>query len=120
MFRSNVITNPLYNTRLLFAHRPVPPSGMFDILIVIAYCSTAPTAIVNDLLTAGANSVDVFNAASSTPTLAQLQDYDIVITSSFCTYANKTTLGNNLADYVDGGGVVIQNVYDWYSGNYSP
>ena len=56
-------------------------------------------------------SVDVLNVGSSTPTLAQLQAYDAVLFFSDASFADPTTFGNVLADYVDaGGGVVVCQV----------
>lgn len=56
--------------------------------------------------------VDIFDGLNSTPTLAQLQQYDIVVPLSNWFgggwFQDSDTLGNNLADYVDGGGVVVQ------------
>src|SRR5262249_17462278 len=68
-----------------------------------------------------------------TPTLAQLQAYQIVVPYSNFPFADDTTLGNNLADYVDAGGVVVQYGFGhygpgqpygvngrWVTGNYNP
>ncbi len=52
--------------------------------------------------------VNSWDARSSTPTLAQLQQYKVVITWGNTGYADNVTLGNNLKSYVDaGGGVVV-------------
>src|SRR5262249_52779257 len=51
--------------------------------------------------------VDFWNAKYSTPTLAQLQNYDCVYTYVDSVYADPVALGNHLADYVDAGGKVI-------------
>src|SRR5690606_25899803 len=54
--------------------------------------------------------LDVAVHAAYTPTLGELMQYDAILTFSNGTYADATTLGNNLADYVDaGGGVVVAN-----------
>ena len=52
-------------------------------------------------------SVAVFDAGSATPTPTDLQSYGVVILWSEALFADSTTLGNVLADYVDGGGRVI-------------
>ena len=70
---------------------------------------------------------------AGTPTLAQLQAYQIVVPYSNFPFFDADTLGNNLADYVDGGGVVVQYGFShlgpgepygingrWLSGNYNP
>ena len=56
----------------------------------------------------GVAAVDLFDALVGTPTLAQLQQYDIVVPFSNSAFLDSDTLGNNLADYVDGGGIVVQ------------
>ncbi len=57
--------------------------------------------------------VDFHNAGTngSTPTLAQLQQYDAVLVWSNGTYASDIDLGNVLADYVDQGGGVVTAVF---------
>jgi hypothetical protein len=57
--------------------------------------------------------VDEVNLASSTPSLATLQQYDVVLVFSNNAggYADATTFGNNLADYWDGGGRVVVAVF---------
>jgi hypothetical protein len=56
--------------------------------------------------------VDIINVATTTPTLPQLQAYQAVLlyTDGACC-ADSTTLGNNLADYVDAGGGVVAAVF---------
>jgi hypothetical protein len=55
--------------------------------------------------------VDLFSAGSGTPTLAALLAYDAVMLVSDGSFADATTLGNNLADYVDAGGGVVNSVF---------
>src|SRR5947209_6599998 len=55
--------------------------------------------------------VDLIDGNSTTPTLAQLQAYKSVLVWSDGAFNNPTTLGNNLADYVDGGGGVVIAVF---------
>jgi hypothetical protein len=57
------------------------------------------------------NSVTIVNAATSTPTLAQLQAFDAVMTWSNVNYQNNVAMGDVLADYVDGGGGVVVAVF---------
>jgi hypothetical protein len=59
--------------------------------------------------------VGAIDAQTMTPTLAQLQAYDAVITWTFNGYHNATLLGDRLADYVDGGGGVV--VAMWANGH---
>ena len=64
------------------------------------------------------NTVDYFNAATGTPTLALLQQYTCVYTWANSAYNNPVAFGNVLADYVDGGGKVLLGGFCTYtSGN---
>nr|WP_228021152.1 PEP-CTERM sorting domain-containing protein [Microcystis sp. LEGE 08355] len=56
------------------------------------------------------------DVSSSTPTLAQLQAYDAVLSFSDYGFADTTTFGNVLADYVDAGGGVVQATFSFYNG----
>ncbi|MBI4930395.1 MAG: choice-of-anchor D domain-containing protein [Bacteroidetes bacterium] len=76
------------------------------------------TDVQTKLMSTGKFSVvDIFDARNGTPTLAQLQAYDAVLTWTDYSYSNSTLLGNNLADYIDGGGGVVAAVFT--TGNYS-
>lgn len=55
--------------------------------------------------------VDIINAQTVTPSLAQLSEYEAVIVWSNQSFLNSTTLGDNLADYVDAGGGVVMTVF---------
>ncbi|OSZ79055.1 hypothetical protein CAP35_12635 [Chitinophagaceae bacterium IBVUCB1] len=55
--------------------------------------------------------IDVVNAQTVTPTVAQMQAYKAILTWSNYGYANNSTLGNNLASYVDGGGGLVVAVF---------
>ena len=105
----------------------------FNVLIVYSD-TTAPTQLQSEILAEpGVAAVDLFDAQAGTPTLAQLQPYQIVVPYSNFPFFDPDTLGNNLADYVDGGGVVVQYGFShygpgqpygingrWASGNYNP
>jgi subtilisin-like proprotein convertase family protein len=109
------------------------PSGSYRVLLVYAD-GNPPTALQTQLLAEpGVVAVDLFNGGSGTPTLGQLQQYEIVAPFSNVAFADAATLGNNLADYVDGGGVVVQLGFShygpshplgingrWVTGNYNP
>jgi hypothetical protein len=65
------------------------------------------------LVAAGVCDVTVIKAmewspSPATPTLAQLQQYDAIMTWSFYNYAAPVALGDVLANYVDQGGAVVQ------------
>jgi hypothetical protein len=74
--------------------------------------------------------VDEFDAATATPTLAQLLAYHAVIVAANFTFNDPVAAGNVLADYVDNGGGVILTIATFLSpwniqgrfltGGYSP
>ncbi|HMS54347.1 MAG TPA: hypothetical protein PKA27_03010 [Fimbriimonadaceae bacterium] len=55
--------------------------------------------------------VDIIHAGTSTPLVSQLSDYDAVMVWSNTNFQNSTTLGDNLADYVDAGGGVVVTMF---------
>src|SRR5689334_13482464 len=64
--------------------------------------------------------LDPFDANTGTPSVAQLESYDMVVAHSDCGgYADPAGLGNNLADYANHGGVVVEYAYSMedFSGN---
>src|SRR6476620_10615210 len=120
------------------------PSGtpgvcQFHVLIVYADSDGPPSQLQSEIQAEpNVVAVDLFDANVGTPTLAQLQQYQIVVPFSNSPFLDGDTLGNNLADYVDGGGinggrVVVQYGFSsygpgqpygingrWISGNYNP
>jgi hypothetical protein len=60
--------------------------------------------------------VDYFDARGATPTVAQMAAYDCVHTWVNSPYANNIAMGDNLADYVDGGGRAILGVFSTFTG----
>lgn len=65
------------------------------------------------------DTVDYLDARSATPTLAELLAYDGVFTWVNDGYANSTAFGDALADYVDGGGLVVLGAFTTYTvGNF--
>jgi hypothetical protein len=105
----------------------------FQVLIVYSD-SGLPTQLQSEILAEpNVLAVDLFDAMGGTPTLAQLQQYNIVVPYSNFPFVDADTLGNNLADYVDGGGIVVQYGFSyigpgspygingrWVSDNYNP
>jgi len=61
------------------------------------------------------SNVVVFDNNNFTPLLSLLEKYDVVIPYSNTDYASATDLGNRLANYVDGGGVVVPLAFDGIS-----
>ena len=73
--------------------------------IVSADCSSPEASLIAALAAEpGISSVTFFDATTGTPTLAQLQQYQIVVPyhTSIC-FADGVAMGNVLADYIDGG-----------------
>ena len=118
---------------------PTPTCTPSQFQVLIVYSDTLPPIQLQSQILAepGVTTVDLFNAASGTPTLGQLQQYQIVVPLSNIGappgFQDSIKLGNNLADYVDRGGVVVQYGFTfygpsqphgvngrWVTGNYNP
>jgi hypothetical protein len=61
----------------------------------------------------GVAAVDFFNGALGTPTVSQLGLYDVVVVMSDCGWSDPIAFGNNLADYQDQGGTVVEAAFNW-------
>ncbi|MEA2574051.1 MAG: hypothetical protein QOH93_1349 [Chloroflexia bacterium] len=86
--------------------------GSLTVAIIRGYHT--PTIMVNRLKAVpGVSQVDVLDGLNSTPTLAQLQSYDLVMTAGSNHWADRAALGDVLASYVDGGGAIVQTGIDW-------
>ena len=86
-------------------------------MLLYADGATPPSTLRTQLLALpGVTQVDLFDGQAGTPTLAQLQVYNIVVPESNNGWSNQITLGNNLADYLDGGGIVVALNFDWFGG----
>ena len=110
-----------------------PGACQLRVLVVYADIGNPPTTLRSEILAEpDVTAVDLFDGNAGTPTLAQLQQYDIVAPFSDNSFANGVTLGNNLADYVDTEGIVVQLGFShsltagagvngrWVTGNYNP
>ena len=89
---------------------PSPSCTPSSFHVLIVHADSAPPTQLQSEILAEPNviAVDFFDAQTGTPTLAQLQQYEIVVPFSNFQFSDPNTLGNNLADYVDGGGIVVQ------------
>jgi hypothetical protein len=117
---------------LVFTAEASASPGALKILLTDS--GTLPTTLQSQLeALPGVATVDTFNTGAGTPTDAQLDAYDVVVVLSDNGLDDPTTMGNNLADYQDQGGVVVGgeflwqdtgNVYDlagrWMTAGYSP
>ena len=98
--------------------------------VLVIHADTSGSGDVETKLknTGAFSKVDLFNAGSGTPTLAQLQNYGAVLVYASNVFQDPTTMGDNLADYFDGGGHVVLAVFAlmnyaslagrWASGGY--
>lgn len=69
----------------------------------------------------GIGLVSAFNTSTGTPTPAALANYDLVVSIGDDAYSNPTLWGDRLADYIDGGGAVLQAAYDnWDNAGAAP
>lgn len=55
--------------------------------------------------------LDAFNGNLGTPSLAQLQSYDVVFVWNSASWQNRVQLGTNLASFIQNGGRVIKALY---------
>ena len=83
----------------------------------VALVAADPPGFMEDvraklLATGRFSSVTLIEAYGVTPTLAELQAFDAVMVWSDATYLDADQLGNNLADYVDGGGGVVSVMFE--------
>jgi hypothetical protein len=80
-----------------------------DYLIIHTVPDTVAADVRAHILGTGLvqGNVDVVSAQSATPSLAQMQTYDAVFVFSANGFQNAARLGNNLAEYADGGGGVV-------------
>jgi hypothetical protein len=87
------------------------------VLIVHTELSGPPTAIHDQVAREqGVTQVEVWDAHRSTPTLQVLQQYDIVFAfDAGGVWNDPLAMGNVLADYEDGGGVVVVGDAAWYN-----
>ena len=94
--------------------RSTPPIANSVLLAV----GNPATDLQSQLLALGITTVDIWDTCTSTPTLAQLTPYDAVVSFPDCPYQDPLALGNNLADYVDGGGGVVLGAAVWFGGSF--
>jgi hypothetical protein len=94
---------------------PTCTPSSFHVLIAYSDIGGPPGTLQSQILAEpGVTGVDLFDASSGTPTLAQLQPYNIVVAFSNNPYADPVAMGNVLADYADTGGVVVGLNFDWF------
>lgn len=100
-------------------HVLTPPEGMVGETILYAPSEADDPALRTAIAAITGGTVDYYDAISGTPDVALLQSYDCVYTWANSSYADNVTFGNNLADAVDAGTVVILGAFCTYTtGNY--
>lgn len=93
------------------------PFGGLSILYAPSEADDAGYRAAIAAITGG--TVDYFDASAGTPSLDLLNQYDCVNTWANFAYADNVGFGNNLADYVDGGGRVALGAFTTYTqGNF--
>ncbi|NDJ15662.1 MAG: hypothetical protein EBY17_31570, partial [Acidobacteriia bacterium] len=103
---------------------PLPAVAILGAVSTPAWNSEVQAKLVG---TGRFSSVAVVDVVSTTPTLATLQQYRALLVYPDANYSDPNALGDVLADYIDGGGAVVEAVFGNYvymggryaSGNYS-
>jgi hypothetical protein len=82
-------------------------AGQYDLFV--CHCDTGAITKVEDNIGTDPfyTSVDYLDCSTTTPTVATMLNYGCILTWSDDPYQNSTQMGNNLADYMDGGGKVL-------------
>ncbi len=99
------------------APAPASPNAL-RALIVEALCNpSTPAATLRDqILGQSGATVQLFDGAAATASVAQLSSYDVVVAIGDCSWLAPVAMGDNLADFQDGGGVVVAAGADWRAG----
>ena len=102
-----IVTGASVDERILNA---AIPGGVCQFHVLIVYADPKPPTQLQTEIQAEPNvvAVDLFDGSVGIPTLGELQQYEIVVPFGDTMFLDADTLGNNLADYVDGGGIVVQ------------
>src|SRR6267143_4301659 len=94
----------------------LPATSLPKIALVAADAPSFVSEVQGKLIATGRfGQVDIIDASSTTPTANQLRAYKSILVWSDSGFADDTALGNNLADYVDGGGGVVIAVFANFS-----
>ena len=94
---------------------PTPGPCQFQVLIAYSDQGILPTTLQAQIAAEpDVTAVDTFDAQLGTPTLAQLQQYDIVVATSNSPYFDPVAMGDVLADYADTGGIVVGLNFNWF------
>ena len=92
---------------------------MPDVQLVEAMNDSYRDDIIDKLFSTGQFSIlSAFEAGGGTPSLADLQEFDVAFVSSDAQFASGTDLGDNVADYVDSGGGAVLAMFSYLPGNF--
>jgi hypothetical protein len=78
------------------------------------YTPLAPT-LYDSLVNYYGETVTRINVMNYTPTLAEMESYDVCIVWSNYAFSDPNAIGDRLADYIDNGGRVVLSTFAWYS-----
>jgi PKD repeat protein len=88
--------------------------------VLLAPSDSYPSQLAGELVRdPRISSVDFLDASVTTPSVADLARYDVVITWPNWPFADRVLLGDRLADYADIGGKVILGGFCWYTHGFS-
>lgn len=90
------------------------PSGRSDVLLVGQTAWGGMTYVQSYLAPYGFTRIDTFDNTAGTPTLAQLKSYDAVMVWTDSPPADPLALGDNLADYLDACGGVVDATFGFF------
>jgi hypothetical protein len=100
------------------APAPANPNAL-RVLVVEAQCKpSSPVATLRDQILgkSGGATVELLDGAAVTPSVGQLNSYDVVVAIGDCSWLAPVAMGDSLADFQDGGGVVVAAGADWRGG----
>lgn len=86
-------------------------SAAQKVMLCVADTAIGPDLQTKLTATGAFASVEWVNCAATTPSLTTMRTYDAILVTSNGGFLNRATLGDNLADYVDGGGYVVQTQF---------
>jgi hypothetical protein len=86
--------------------------GAYRVLVINADSTPAANLRAQIAAQPDVSQVDYFNGANAVVPSAQLASDDLVVSMSNVDYFDGTTYGNELADFVDAGGVVFELAYN--------
>ncbi len=97
---------------------PPAPKANGGLHVLVAHSDDYPYQLLDYLAAQpGISVVDPFDCRYATPTLAYLQEYDVVVSFSNYSWYDRVAMGDLLADFVDAGGKLILAVFDWADDN---